>query len=131
VAKQLAIWGGTLLVALALSIVPTDTPAVEAQDEVGAAIHSAAVTYGVQEWRLRCLAQRESSFFPGAYNAAGYHGLYQYDWRTWTYGSALAGFAGHSPYEAWAAAHTTALLIKRGEGTRWPPLRYCGGFGAW
>ena len=106
-------------------------PAAAQSPEVGTAIRSAAVTHGVAEWRLRCLAQRESSFFPGAYNAAGYHGLYQYDWPTWRYGSALAGYAGHSPYDAWAAAHTTAYLIKRGEVRRWPPLRFCGGYGAW
>ena len=93
--------------------------------EVAEAIASAAATYGVSEARLRCLAWRESRFWPGAYNRAGYHGLFQYDWPTWAYGSRLAGFEGHSPYDAWAAAHTTALLIARGEGRRWPPLRWC------
>jgi hypothetical protein len=93
--------------------------------EVAAAIASAAQAYGVPEGTLRCLAWRESRFWPGAYNPAGYHGLYQYDWPTWAYASRLAGYEGWSPYSPWAAAHTTALLIVRGEGRRWPPLRGC------
>ena len=106
-AKKLAVWGGTFLVAVLASLTPSDSR-VEAQGGVDAAIHSAAVTHGVQEWRLRCLAQRESSFFPGAYNAAGYHGLYQWDWPSWREVSPRAGYAGASPYNAWSAAHVTA-----------------------
>ena len=129
--RRVAVWGGTLLVGVGVSLTPTDTP-VRAQSpgypsgEVAEAIASAAWTYGVPEGRLRCLAWRESRFWPWAYNPAGpYHGIYQYDDATWSYGSRLAGFAGASPYDAWAAAHTTALLIARGEGSRWPPLRWC------
>jgi hypothetical protein len=93
--------------------------------EVTEAISVAAAHHGVSEQRLRCLAFRESRFQPWAYNRAGYHGLYQFDWATWTYGSRLAGLVGASPYDPWAAAEVTALLIARGEGSRWPPLRWC------
>jgi hypothetical protein len=92
---------------------------------VAEAISHAAQLHGVSERRLFCLAWRESRFQPWAYNAAGYHGAFQFDWPTWAYGSRLAGFEGASPYDVWAAAHVTAFLIARGEGHRWPPLRWC------
>ena len=93
--------------------------------EVTEAIAVAAAHHGVSEQRLRCLAFLESRFQPWAYNRAGYHGLYQFTWSTWTYGARLAGLEGASPYDPWAAAEVTALLIARGEGFRWPPLRWC------
>ena len=111
--------------ALASWLTLSCAPGRAQSEEVAGAIHAAAVTYGVSEGRLRCLAWRESRFWPGAYNAAGYHGLYQFDWPTWRYGARLAGLEGTSPYDPWSAAQVTALLIARGEGSRWPPLRWC------
>lgn len=93
--------------------------------EVTEAIAVAAARHNVSEQRMRCLAFRESTFQPWAYNRAGYHGLYQFNWSTWVYGSRLAGLEGASPYDPWAASEVTALLIARGEGHRWPPLRWC------
>jgi hypothetical protein len=122
-----AMWCWGLLAGFALgSYVTLSCGPTQAQsEEVAGAIHEAAVTYGVPEGRLRCLAWRESRFWAGAYNAAGYHGLYQFDWPTWRYGSRLAGLTDATPYDPWSAAHVTALLIARGEGSRWPPLRWC------
>lgn len=97
--------------------------------EVAGAIHVAALKHGVSESRLRCLAWQESRYQPGAYNRAGYHGLYQFDAATWRYGAQLAGLSAASPYDPWSAAEVTALLLSRGEGRRWPPLRWCGGYG--
>jgi Transglycosylase SLT domain len=95
-------------------------------EEVASAIHEAATTHGVPEARLRCLAYRESRFFPGAFNRAGpYHGLFQFDWPTWRSGAWRAGWTGWSPYQPLAAAHVAAFLIAHGEGWRWPPLRWC------
>jgi hypothetical protein len=118
-----------LLAAVAL---PSDTPPLGATPasaqsaEVSVAIHQAAVRYGVSEQRLRCLAYRESTFRPWAYNAAGpYHGLFQFDGPTWQEGSWRAGFGGASPYDPYAASMVTGYLIAAGEGWRWPPLRWC------
>lgn len=120
-------WGWLLaLAAVATVAMPSDAPPAEAQSaEVAGALASASAIYGVPYARLSCLAYRESRYAPGAYNRAGYHGLMQFDWPTWSYGARLAGYAGASPYEPRAAAHVAAFLIARGEGRRWPPLRYC------
>lgn len=95
--------------------------------EVVYAIDHAADANGLSRRFLHCLAQRESTWRPwavGDYGAA--HGLYQFHWGTWRWASARYGFAGYSPYHAWAAAHVAAGLIADGGRGHWPPARYCG-----
>lgn len=88
--------------------------------DVDRAIHDAAVTYGVSEARLSCLARRESTMNPSASNGR-YAGLYQFDGPTWL----LTPWTSESPYEPWPAAQGAAFLISRGQGSRWPPLAFC------
>jgi hypothetical protein len=81
---------------------------------------------GVNPEALRCLAQHESGHQDYPRPNGIYWGRMQFDWPTWRYGSALAGWAGYSPHDAEAAVDTAAYLIAIGQGGRWPPLRrYC------
>src|SRR5262245_38467104 len=112
--------GGLLRAGLGFTLSPQQT------HELSEAISVAAARHGVSEQRMRCLAFLESRFQPWAYSPAGpYHGMYQYTWSTWVYGARLAGLQEASPYDPWAASEVTAFLISRGEGFRWPPLRWC------
>ena len=99
------------------------------------ALREAEAVWGVPYYRLACLAWRESSWNPLAYNRAGYHGLMQYDWTTWFQGIREARnpadpeyplvARGSSPYQARESALVTGYFIAKGEGWRWPPLRWC------
>lgn len=122
--KRLLIAGAFLAGLLAGGMTRAGLGLTQSED-VAAAISGAAARHGVSEQRLRCLAFRESSWHPWAYNRAGYHGLLQFDWPTWRDGSRRAGWEGASPYDPYAAADVAAYLISIGEGWRWPPLRWC------
>jgi soluble lytic murein transglycosylase-like protein len=126
-AKRLMIWGGTLAVAVLCSLTPSDSR-VEAQSaEVAAAIDHAAATTGVSPRFLYCLAGRESTFRPWAVGDGGLsHGLMQFRWGTWNAYAPRYGFVGYSPYDAWAAAHVAAGMIRDGMRSHWPPARWCG-----
>jgi len=50
----------------------------------------------------------------GAYNAAGYHGLFQFDEQTW------AAYGYGDIYDPTAQSRTAARLIAAGESSRWP-----------
>lgn len=95
--------------------------------EVAEALDTAAARYGIRPAFLRCLAWHESRFQPWVTSPGGrYRGLFQYDDATWRFGSHLAGLPHASPYAAWAASEVAALLIWRGEVSRWGPARWCG-----
>lgn len=104
---------------------PTPTPAATAPETVAAApaapagsitdiIYRAAAEYGISGSYLVSVAQCESGLNPNAYNAAGYHGLFQYDSTTW----AANGYG--SIYDPVAQARTTARLLAAGQSSRWP-----------
>lgn len=88
-------------------------------DEV---IRGASDHYGVSYSRLSCLAFRESSNRPDAYNGAGpFMGLFQFH----VDGAGRSAMdhtpmAGYSPYDGYAAAEAAAYLISTGESWRWP-----------
>ena len=106
---------------------PTPTPEEAAQTEapvvaapvapsgsIEEIIYAAAAQYGLDGAYLVSIAACESGLNPGAVNAAGYHGLFQYDEATW------AEYGSGSIYDPAAQALTTAMLISQGQSSRWP-----------
>ena len=77
-------------------------------------IYAAAAEYGIDGGYMVSIATCESGLNPSAYNAAGYHGLFQYDDTTW------AAYGYGSIYDPVAQARTTAELLANGESSRWP-----------
>jgi soluble lytic murein transglycosylase-like protein len=77
-------------------------------------IYDAAAEFGVDGNFMYALALCESNLDPRAYNAAGYHGLFQFDRQTW------AAFGEGDIYDPVSQARATARLIAAGETERWP-----------
>ncbi len=77
-------------------------------------IRAAARDRGLEGDYLVSIAVCESGLDPRAYNAAGYHGLFQYDEQTW------AAYGRGSIWDPVAQARTTAKLIAEGQSSRWP-----------
>ena len=77
-------------------------------------IYAAAAEYGIDGGYMVSIATCESGLDPGAVNAAGYHGLFQYDYTTWS------AYGYGSIYDAVAQARTTAQLLADGQSSRWP-----------
>ena len=77
-------------------------------------IAAAAAEFGLDPDYLYSVAECESGLNPGAYNAAGYHGLFQFDQTTW------AAYGYGDIYDPAAQARTAARLIAAGQSSRWP-----------
>jgi Transglycosylase SLT domain len=77
-------------------------------------IYNAAAEFGVSGDYLLSVAQCESGLNPGAYNPAGYHGLFQFDFETW------GAYGYGSIYDPVAQARTAAELLSAGQASRWP-----------
>jgi hypothetical protein len=77
-------------------------------------IYSAAAEFGIDGSYLYGVAVCESGLSTGAYNAAGYYGLFQFDESTW------ASYGYGSIYDPTAQARTAARLIAAGQSERWP-----------
>jgi soluble lytic murein transglycosylase-like protein len=77
-------------------------------------IYAAAAEYGIDGAYMVSIATCESGLNPGAVNAAGYHGLFQYDDTTWS------AYGYGSIYDPVAQARTTAELLAAGQSSRWP-----------
>jgi len=77
-------------------------------------IYAAAAEFGLDPAYLLSVASCESGLNRGAYNAAGYHGLFQFDQTTW------AAYGYGSIYDPSAQARTAARLIAAGQSSRWP-----------
>jgi hypothetical protein len=95
---------------------PTPAPTAT-QDKTGSVveiIHSAAERHGLSGDYLVGIAECESGLDPGAYNASGYHGLFQFDQTTW------AEFGNGSIDDPAAQAEAAASLIEAGQASRWP-----------
>jgi hypothetical protein len=91
--------------------------AAEAQEEGGPItdlIFNAAAEYDVDGNYMYALAVCESNLNPVAFNAAGYHGLFQFDQQTW------AAFGEGDIYDPVAQARAAAKLVAAGETERWP-----------
>lgn len=77
-------------------------------------IYAAAANHGLSGSYLLSVASCESGLNPSAYNAAGYHGLFQFDQATW------AEYGYGSIYDPVAQSETAASLIAGGQASRWP-----------
>lgn len=77
-------------------------------------IYEAAAEFGLDGSYLVSVAVCESNLDPGAYNPAGYHGLFQFDQSTW------GAYGYGSIYDPVAQARTAARLIAAGQASRWP-----------
>ena len=90
---------------------PSPLPSGETISNV---IYAAAAEFGVSGDYLLSVAQCESGLNPGAYNPAGYHGLFQFNFETW------GAYGYGSIYDPVAQARTAAELLAAGQTSRWP-----------
>lgn len=97
--------------------VGTRTPTGAA--EIEAIIREAAAAHGVDPEQLVRVAYCESRFNPGAYNASGAAGLFQFMPGTWAANSVRAGYAGASVYDPVASANVAAWMFARGQAYQW------------
>ncbi|MDQ2911901.1 MAG: ubiquitin-like domain-containing protein [Chloroflexota bacterium] len=95
----------------------TRTPTGSA--EIEAIIREAAAAQGADPEQLLRVAYCESRFNPGAYNASGASGLFQFMPRTWAANSVRAGFAGASVFDPLASANVAAWMFARGQAFQW------------
>lgn len=77
-------------------------------------VYSAAAEFGLAGDYLVAVASCESGLDPQAYNAAGYHGLFQFDQQTW------GAYGYGSIYDPVAQSRTAARLLAAGQSSRWP-----------
>jgi resuscitation-promoting factor RpfB len=87
--------------------------------EIEAIIREAAAAYGADADQLVRVAYCESKFNPGAYNASGAAGLFQFMPGTWAANSVRAGYAGASVYDPVASANVAAWMFARGQAYQW------------
>ena len=87
--------------------------------EIEAIIRDAAAAQGADASQLLRVAYCESRYNPGAYNASGASGLFQFLPSTWAANSVRAGFAGASPFDPLAAANVAAWMFARGQAYQW------------
>jgi uncharacterized protein YabE (DUF348 family) len=87
--------------------------------EIEAIIRDAAAAHGVDPEQLLRVAYCESRFIPGAYNASGASGLFQFMPGTWAANSVRAGYAGASAFDPVASANVAAWMFARGQAYQW------------
>lgn len=90
---------------------PSPLPTGETMTNI---IYEAAAEFGLSGDYLLSVAQCESGLDPGAYNPAGYHGLFQFDFQTW------GAYGYGSIYDPIAQSRTAAELLANGHASRWP-----------
>ena len=95
----------------------TRTPT--ASSEIEAIIRDAAAAQGADPEQLLRIAYCESRFNPGAYNASGASGLFQFLPSTWAANSVRAGYAGASVFDPVASANVAAWMFARGQAFQW------------
>jgi len=77
-------------------------------------VYTAAAEFGIDGSYLLAVANCESTLNPDAYNPAGYHGLFQFDFSTW------GAYGYGSIYDPVAQSRTAARLLAAGQSSRWP-----------
>jgi len=87
--------------------------------DIEAIIRDAAAAQGANAEQLLRVAYCESRYNPGAYNASGASGLFQFLPSTWTANSVRAGFAGASVWDPVASANVAAYMFARGQAGQW------------
>jgi hypothetical protein len=93
--------------------VPKKQPA-PAPPSITDIVYAAAARHGLNGDYLLSIAECESGLDPGAYNPAGYHGLFQFNYQTW------GEFGVGDIYDPVAQSDAAAALIAAGESSRWP-----------
>ena len=114
----------TLLSSLTLSVPVTEVRRVGTRippgsSEIETIIRDAAAAHGADAEQLLRVAYCESKFNPGAYNASGASGLFQFMPRTWAANSVRAGYAGASAFDPVASANVAAWMFVRGQAYQW------------
>jgi uncharacterized protein YabE (DUF348 family) len=95
------------------------TRTLPASSEIEQIIRDAAAAQGADAEQLLRVAYCESRFNPGAYNASGASGLFQFLPSTWAANSVRAGYAGASPFDPVASANVAAWMFARGQAGQW------------
>lgn len=93
---------------------PEPTPTQTEPPSIEAVVSEAAERHGLSAGYLLSIAECESGLDPNAYNAAGYHGLFQFDQTTW------AQYGDGDIWDPAAQADAAAELIAAGQSSRWP-----------
>lgn len=88
--------------------------AASSADAISHIIYDAAAEFGISGEYLLSVAYCESTLNPNAYNAGGYHGLFQFDFTTWN------AYGYGDIYNPVAQARTAARLLAAGQSSRWP-----------
>ncbi|MBI3521959.1 MAG: transglycosylase SLT domain-containing protein [Chloroflexi bacterium] len=94
-------------------------PAPAAPAEIETIIRAAATTWGADPDQLLRIAWCESRFNPGAYNASGASGLFQFMPATFARHAPRAGFSAASIWDPEASANTAAMLFASGQSRLW------------
>jgi len=87
--------------------------------EIEQIIRDAAAAQGADPDQLLRVAYCESRYNPGAYNASGASGLFQFLPSTWAVNSVRAGFAGASVWDPVASANVAAYMFRWGQAGQW------------
>ena len=114
--------GGVRVQPGAADLATTERPAFGKQLRPGRAMDGAidaAAAQGADADQLLRVAYCESRYNPGAYNASGASGLFQFLPSTWAANSVRAGFAGASVFDPVAAANVAAWMFVRGQAGQW------------
>jgi len=114
----------TLLSSLELAAPSTEVRRVGTRippgsSEIETIIRDAAAAQGADPDQLLRIAFCESRYNPGAYNASGASGLFQFMPSTWAANSVRAGFAGASVFDPVASANVAAWMFRRGQAGQW------------
>jgi uncharacterized protein YabE (DUF348 family) len=107
------------LAAPAIEVRRVGTRIPPGSSEIEAIIRDAAAAQGADADQLLRVAYCESRYNPGAYNASGASGLFQFLPSTWAVNSIRAGFAGASVFDPAAAANVAAWMFARGQAGQW------------
>jgi len=114
----------TLLSSLELAAPSTEVRRVGTRippggSEIETIIRDAAAAQGANPDQLLRVAFCESRYNPGAYNASGAAGLFQFMPGTWAANSVRAGFGGASVFDPVASANVAAYMFARGQAGQW------------
>ena len=114
----------TLLSSLELAAPSTEVRRVGTRippgsSEIETIIRDAAAAQGADPDQLLRIAFCESRYNPGAYNASGAAGLFQFMPGTWAANSVRAGFGGASVFDPVASANVAAYMFARGQAGQW------------
>lgn len=95
------------------------TRVAAAPSDIEQIIRDAAAKFGADPGQLLRVAWCESRYNPGAYNASGASGLFQFMPQTFAVNSVRAGYAGASIWDPVASANVAAYMFSMGQAGQW------------